>query len=207
MAKFDLFYPVGKPNLRVTNPFGANPTVNGRYIYKDMGMIGHNGIDIWATDGTPVYAAHDGIVSFASYDSNGGLGVVLLTKEPFEYVVEGEVRSSYFKSIYWHLKEGSIKVALDQDIKAGDLLGLADNTGVSNGNHLHFGLKPCAKGENKWTWMNSEQDNGYFGAIDPAQFWNRFYAQDAKVALGIMEKMVNFLSQAVELAKAKKINL
>lgn len=199
MPKFDLFFPVGKPNLRVTNPFGANPIVNGKYIYKEMGLIGHNGIDIWATDGTPVYAAHDGVVTFCSYDSNGGLGVVVQTKEPFDYVIEGETKSSYFKTIYWHLKEGSIKVALDQDVTAGTLLGLADNTGVSNGNHLHFGLKPCAQGENKWTWMNTEQDNGYFGAIDPAQFYNGYYAEDATVVFGIMQKIIETLTIIIKL--------
>lgn len=201
MSKFDLFYPVGKPNLRITNGWAENPMVNGKYIYKDMGMMGHNGLDIWAPDSTPVYAAHDGIVTFGAHDSNGGLGIVLVTNEPMEYTIEGETKSAYFKTIYWHLKEESIKVVLDQKVKAGELLALADNTGVSNGNHLHFGLKPCAQGENRWTWMNTDQNNGFFGAIDPTPYWNGYYAEDATVVFGMFQKMIEILQLIIAIIK------
>ena len=62
---------------------------------------------------------------------------------------------AHAKTIYWHLiKEIPVKVG--QKVQAGDVVGYADNTGFSTGDHLHFGLKPQEKGENDWTWVNIE---------------------------------------------------
>lgn len=146
----------------VNQKFGKNDTA----IYAQLGLKGHNGMDLWATDGTPVFAAHDGTVTFAGHDGTAGLGVVITTDKEFEY----KGKPMYFKTIYWHLKEGSIKVTGSQKVKAGDLIALADNTGQSTGSHLHFGLKPVYQGETSWTWYNTDQNNGYNGAIDPQPY-------------------------------------
>lgn len=154
---------------RVSQHFGENALSK----YKEMGLVGHNGMDIVAPDDEPVYAAHDGRVTFTGYDGSGGLGIVIRTEEKFDYYSEktGEYQPAYFKTIYWHLKKGSLKVTGGQSVKAGDHIAGADNTGFSTGSHLHFGLKPIAKGENDWTWYNLEQQNGYSGAIDPEPFF------------------------------------
>lgn len=150
--------------FRVNQYFGQNMVS----FYAESGLKGHNGIDFYAPDSTPVYATHDGRVTFAGYDDAGGLGIVIRTNEQFEY----EGGEAYFKTIYWHLKKDTLKVTGGQSVKAGDLIALADNTGRSTGSHLHFALKPIAKGENDWIWYNLEQNNGYFGAIDPMPFFN-----------------------------------
>lgn len=162
--KFKLHPPL--KDMFVTQKFGEN----NLSFYRDMGMIGHNGIDYRAIDGTPVFASHDGRVTFAGYDGSGGLGVVIRT----ENEVELEGGMSHVKTIYWHLKKGSILVTGGQSVKAGQQIGEADNTGLSTGSHLHFGLKPIARGENDWTWFNLEQNNGYFGAIDPQTYLDTF---------------------------------
>lgn len=74
------------------------------------------------------------------------------------------------KTIFWHLKKGTLKVTASQKVKTGDLIAEADNTGMSTGSHLHFGLKPVYQGENAWDWTNADQNNGYKGAIDPAPY-------------------------------------
>jgi len=138
------------------------------------GNAGHNGIDLRASHGTPIYASHDG---FASYqvDGGGGHGVVIITDKEYEY---GNSQC-FFKTIYWHmvdpLKEPKYKSPIADKtgfipVKTGDLIGYADNTGKSTGSHLHFGLKPVVKGENWGTWFNLEQNNTYFGAIDPEPY-------------------------------------
>lgn len=99
------------------------------------------------------------------------------------------------KSIYWHIKKGSFKVKVGDKVKAGDLLAEADNTGMSTGSHLHFGIKPVLKGEADWTWYNIEQSNGYLGAIDPEPYFNRFFAQDAQTVITKLQSVVGLLKQ------------
>lgn len=187
--KFELWYPVKKP-LTVNQKFGEN--LNS--IYKNLGMLGHNGWDIFALDGDPIYAAHDGMVTFSGEDGSGGLGVVIRTKEKYDWAHEGEIKQVYYKSIYWHLKKGSIKVLSGQEIKTGDLIAQADNTGLSTGAHLHFGIKPVIQGEQDWQWYNLVQDNGYLGAIDPSLYFNKYFAVDAVVVVGIYETIKKLIS-------------
>lgn len=155
----------------VNQPFGVNDTP----VYAQLGMKGHNGIDLRVQHGDPIYASHDGYASF-QIDSNGGHGVVVITNQKFEDV---NGVSSLFKTIYWHmadsLKEPQFKSPIEDKtgfvpVKAGDLIGYADNTGLSTGDHLHFGLKTVAEGESWGSFYNTNQNNGYFGAIDPAPY-------------------------------------
>lgn len=165
--KLELYYPV-KP-VRFNQHFGeVDPK------YSGLGLKGHNGDDYFALDGTEIRASHDGTVTFVGEDGAGGLTVVLRTNEEFDYLDD----KAFFKTIYCHIKKNTFKVLPGQKVKAGDLLALADNTGFSTGSHLHFGLKPMAKGEQDWTWYNVEQNNGYMGAIDPSPYYNGKCAAD-----------------------------
>ncbi len=169
--KLNLFYPV-KP-YKVTQEFG----VNGAYYQKNgINIKGHNGIDLWASHGQSVYAVHDGIC-YPEVDDKGGNGVVIRTLQPFDY----NGTQCYFKSIFWHLIKSDAVVKTGQQVKAGDLIGYADNTGLSTGDHLHFGLKPQQWNENNWTWVNVNDANGYLGAIDPTPYFNGLYAEDIPV--------------------------
>jgi hypothetical protein len=166
MTRLKLYNPVKRPII--TQRYGKDGTDPSMLAtYNGIGISYHNGIDLIAFDGTPVYASHDGRVTFAGYDGSGGLGVVIRTNEPFE-LQDGSI--SYVKSIYWHLKRDSLKVTGGQTVKAGQQIAEADNTGLSTGSHLHFGIKPIAKGENDWTWYNTEQNNGMGGAINPEPY-------------------------------------
>lgn len=189
--KLSLFYPV-KP-LFITQPFGTN---GDYYRINGINIAGHNGLDLRAFHGQEVRATHDGIC-YPGVDSREGYGVVVRTKDKFGY----DGQEVYFKTIYWHLQK-NIPVKMGQEVKAGDLIGYADNTGLSNGDHLHFGLKPQLLGENEWTWVNLEQTNGYLGAIDPTLYFNNYYAQDAQFVLStllsirdLLKKVVNFLTK------------
>lgn len=143
--------------------------------YHDMGLAGHNGIDSGAYDGQLVRAAHDGEVTFAGEDGSAGLGVVVRTKQELEY----KDATAFYKTIYWHLKTMKIIVVPGQNVRAGQVLAGADNTGMSTGTHLHFGLKPVYQGEQAWEWWNHEQQNGYKGAIDPMPFFSGKFADEA----------------------------
>lgn len=190
MSNLKLYYPCRPFSLN--QGFGEN--ANG--FYKELGMLGHNGWDLYAPDSTIVRAAHDGIVTFCGHDGSGGLGIVIRTKEPFVY----RDGSAYYKTIYWHLKEGSIRVKPDQEVVAGTIIALSDNTGMSTGSHLHFGLKPMAQGEQAWQWYNLEQDNGYQGAIDPLPYFTGEYADVVYPGLG-----ARAFQALLDLVKSKKI--
>lgn len=177
MKKLELSYPV-KPKLYPSiqntifnQKFGDNRTD----LYRKLGMLGHNGLDLFAQDGEPVCAAHDGVVTYAGLDGSNGNLVVVLTNEKFDYK-DGQ---AYYKSLYGHIKTGTYKVTAGTKVKKGQLLALADNTGMSTGSHLHFGLKPVEKGEADWQWWNIEQNLGYNGAIDPMPFFDGNYAVDS----------------------------
>lgn len=190
MEKLELYFPL-KP-WSVNQPFG-----NKMPIYTSLGLDGHNGIDAFALDGTKIYAAHDGVVTFAGEDGSAGMGVVLRTNEKKTWK-GGE--PAFFKTLYWHMRKDGVLVRPGQKIKAGDLIGLADNTGLSTGSHLHFGLKPVYQGEADWEWWNVAQTNGYKGAIDPAPYFNGYAAQDAQTLLSTLQTIIAKLTEAVRIA-------
>lgn len=196
MNRFEIWYPV-KP-VKINQYFGGN---GQWYQNNGVNIIGHNGWDFNATNGQPVRAAHDGEVVYTGCDNREGYGVVIRTTEPFLY----NGQEVYFKSIYWHLLK-DIPAKLGK-VKCGDIIGYADNTGLSAGTHLHFGLKPQAQGENNWTWYNTEQDNGYLGSINPAPYWSGFAAQDKEKAMSILEKILQLLKDFWEKYGTQKVLL
>lgn len=198
MSKFELWYPLKNP-FYITQLFGENKAP----FYRELGMLGHNGVDFRAYDGQSIRAAHEGIVTFTGEDGSGGLGVVVRTEQQYEY----NGQEVYFKSIYWHFKPNSFKVKAGDRVKVGDILALADNTGMSRGTHLHFGLKPVLKGEEDWAWFNFEQNNGYFGAIDPNPYWNKYFAEDNVFILNTMSALIVLLNKLKELLlKQRSLN-
>ena len=105
---------------RVTQQFGANPA-----MYARFDMAGHNGIDYGVKVGTPVLAAHEGIVS--------------LRNDPPGYGLYIRVINGYRITIYAHLSK---TIATDGErVVPGQTIGLSGNTGNSTGAHLHFGVK------------------------------------------------------------------
>ncbi|MBP3888425.1 MAG: M23 family metallopeptidase [Cellulosilyticum sp.] len=88
----------------------------------------HQGIDIRAAEGTPVFAIADGIVTKAAPDSKGvnrGGGHMIFVD--FGEGVEGR---------YMHLSAYAVKVG--DEVKQGQVIGFTGNTGDSTTPHLHF---------------------------------------------------------------------
>lgn len=104
----------------LTSPFGMrkHPILG----YERM----HNGVDMAAPAGTPIYAAKSGKVTVASYQSGGAGNYVSIN------------HGDGFSSIYMHMTR--YIVSKGQYVNAGQVIGYVGSTGLSNGNHLHFGI-------------------------------------------------------------------
>jgi len=87
----------------------------------------HNGIDIDLETGDTVYATWSGKVRYAKYN-DGGFGNLVIIRHP-----------NGLETIYAHLSK--FLVYPDQDIVAGEPIGLGGNTGHSYGSHLHFEIR------------------------------------------------------------------
>lgn len=199
MAKLELHYPI-KPFV-VTQKFGRDNTDSTLFpVYAKMCsqgycLEGHNGWDMVGYHGQPCRAAHNGTVTLAGeYDTSGGLGIVIRTKDKYNW--NGE--EVFFKSIYWHLLPGSVLVKVGQEVRVGQLIGKCDTTPNNLKPHLHFGVKPIKLGENDRTWFNTEQKNGYLGAVDPALYWSGLSAEDY---LTISQKIQELFQKVAQLFK------
>ena len=138
-----LFWPVD--SRRINQAFGVNPN-----FYKPFGLPGHEGLDLFAPTNANVYAAADGEVYQAGHppDHPYGLHIRILHRNG--------IRT--YRTIYAHL--ASIAVQDGQAVKAGQIIGQANNTGNSFGSHLHFTLK-----------IDGESTPGYpAGFVDPQPY-------------------------------------
>jgi lysozyme len=116
---------------RINQQFNVN-----RENYIRFGLPGHEGLDFQATTGSQVFACADGVVDEVRPDGN---------KDPIHHPYGNQIRIRHetdegdFMTIYAHLF--SIGVAPGDEVKAGDVIGIADSTGNSTGAHLHLTLK------------------------------------------------------------------
>lgn len=86
----------------------------------------HDGVDINAPKGTPIYASADGEVVFAGV--NGGLGKMV------------QINHKYgFQTHYGHMNR--ILVRPGQKVERGEKIGEVGNTGITTGTHLHYEVK------------------------------------------------------------------
>ena len=103
----------------LSSPFG----------YRDAPTGGassyHQGVDLAAPAGTPIYATRSGVVTTATYGNAAGYYVTIN-------------HGDGFSSIYMHMT--NFVVYAGQAVSAGQLIGYVGKTGVATGNHLHFGI-------------------------------------------------------------------
>ena len=86
----------------------------------------HEGVDLSAPQGTPIYAAKSGKVTTTSYQE-GGAGYYVSINH-----------GDGFASIYMHMTHYIVKPG--DYVSAGQVIGDVGSTGGSTGPHLHFGI-------------------------------------------------------------------
>lgn len=154
---------------KIINCDGLNPPPGYRSVYSKMD--GHNGVDLVARRWQPIYAAANGIVTEVSTEEARGLGIGITSP----VYIEKSNRYIYYKHRYWHLV--ALNVHEGERVKIGQLIGWADSTGYSSGDHLHFEVKRVDKTGKR----NLNQNNGYFGAEDPMPLFYDKYAEDLNI--------------------------
>lgn len=103
----------------ITSPFGnRNSPTSGASTY-------HQGVDLDTGTGDPVYASRAGVVTVAGWGNAAGNYVQINHQDGFS-------------SIYMHLS--SYCVSAGQIVSAGQLIGATGATGITTGDHLHFGI-------------------------------------------------------------------
>ena len=114
--------PEGMPvdGARLTSQFGyRNHPISGRYRI-------HSGVDLAASQGTPIVATSGGRVISSGW--MGGYGIV--------------VRLDHGKGMetrYAHMSRSI--VAADQSVQRGQVIGYVGSTGRSTGPHLHYEIR------------------------------------------------------------------
>lgn len=86
----------------------------------------HNGIDLAAPHGTPVYAAAQGRVVLAGWYGEYGKCVII-------------EHADGSRTLYGH--NSSLDVSVGQEVKQGEKIANVGSTGNSTGNHLHFEIR------------------------------------------------------------------
>jgi murein DD-endopeptidase MepM/ murein hydrolase activator NlpD len=110
-----LRWPLGERQVVVASPFGAR------------GGRPHEGIDLPAPIGAPVFAAADGRVVYAGDGVRGYGNLVVIA------------HAGGVLTVYAH--NSALLVAAGQTVRAGDRVALVGRTGNASGPHLHFEVR------------------------------------------------------------------
>ena len=104
----------------ITSYFGrSNTVIRGASTY-------HEGIDIANSYGTAIYAADGGTVSYSGWMSGYGYLVII-------------DHGNGYKTYYGH--NSSLIVSVGEHVYKGQQIARMGSTGISSGNHCHFGIK------------------------------------------------------------------
>lgn len=119
-------------SYRVTSDYGprVSPTAGA--------SSNHKGIDIGAPYGSNIVAAADGKVTTVKYSSSAG-----------NYVMLSHGGGLY--TVYMHCS--STAVTVGQEVAAGDVIAYVGSTGISTGNHLHFGVSLNGSYVSPWNYL------------------------------------------------------
>lgn len=227
MARLTLYYPVkpfhvnqhfgnegpcvidfGLPTQNIYSPFISPDGVTRCYaggdkLYPHFGMTGHSGTDLMAGV-QAVYAAHDGVVVEKQSVPARGLGLGILTNEPVDLDDHG---THFIKIRYWHLQSFTVEVG--DSVKAGQQIGISDNTGYSSGNHLHFEGQPMDKdaGGHPVLALTDSGKSVIANAIDIEPYLNGQYAQDIGPGLSQADSIAVIAAQNMAKGNSRVANI
>lgn len=108
-------------NLGITSNFGFRNNPNAPGTTQN-----HQGIDLRASNGTPVKSALNGVVTFVGNSGNYGLLIKIQ-------------HTGNLESRYAHLSGASVSAG--DNVTAGQIIGASGQSGNATGPHLHFEMR------------------------------------------------------------------
>ena len=141
MASVPLSEPVTETQARGTIPrptwfptgsfrWPCSGTLTSYFGRRNTGIRGastyHEGIDIANSYGTAIYAADGGTVSYSGWRSGFGYLVII-------------DHGNGYQTYYGH--NSSLLVSTGEHVYKGQQIARMGSTGISSGNHCHFGIK------------------------------------------------------------------
>ncbi len=121
----------------ISSPYGSRiHPISGKQSF-------HSGIDIPASQGTPIIATRSGTVTIATYNSSYG---------NYVEINHGDGTSSR----YAHMMNGGILVKVGDTVRQGQIIGKVGTTGASTGNHLHFEIRIDGQTTNPTEYVSAQ---------------------------------------------------
>jgi murein DD-endopeptidase MepM/ murein hydrolase activator NlpD len=132
---------VHKPPRPYRAPFavGSTFTVSQAYPVRITHVTPDSqyAVDFALPDGTPVYAAREGVIINLHHDSfRGGAMPAMLDQANMVEILHDDGTIA----VYAHLQWDSIRVRVGQRVHLGEYIANSGNTGFTTGPHLHFAV-------------------------------------------------------------------
>lgn len=123
----------------ISSPFGEriHPITHKRKM--------HNGIDLSAAEGVPIYAARDGTVYIAEYNQFNGNYVKI-------------DHDGGYQTVYLHMRNSIVSTG--EKVKAGQVIGYCGQTGAATGSHLHYEVRYNGTPIDPAPYINLESGGG-----------------------------------------------
>ena len=121
-----------RPTWYPTGSFGwpCNGSLTSRFGYRNLNLRGasnyHRGIDIANRYGTSIYASDGGTVTYSGWMSGYGYLIII-------------DHGNGYQTYYGH--NSSLVASKGEKVHKGQLIARMGSTGISSGNHCHFGIK------------------------------------------------------------------
>ncbi|MDB5623490.1 MAG: family metallopeptidase [Devosia sp.] len=127
----DFYDPSGETGKRflTRRPLEGGGTLRSRFGYRIHPIFKtrklHTGVDLAARSGTPIYAAGDGVIEYAKWQSGYG------NKVEIKHV-------NGYETAYGHMSRFADGMKPGVKVRQGQVVGYVGSTGNSTGPHLHF---------------------------------------------------------------------
>ena len=128
------------PSILPTAGIISSPFSKSRYHPIHQSPLPHEGVDIAAVMGTPIFAAAKGVVTKSEWAP--GYGQMIELDHGFGYTTR-----------YGHASRQLVRVG--QRVTRGDVIALVGNTGIATSPHLHYEVRVQTKPVNPLNYVIS----------------------------------------------------